>query len=347
MCGYSPEYSRNAIIREGLKKNNIEIIPCTDNSKNIIIRHIKVFFKFLFSLHKNFDFVFVGFVGQVIVLLIKPFTILKRKPIIFDAFMSLYDTIVLDKKLVKKNSIMSKIIFLLDKYSCKLSNIILLDTNQHINYFTNTFSINKNKFRRIFVGSVESLFHKKEKTGKNKDFIIGFYGYFIPLQGTEYIIKAANILRKNKDIRFEMIGSGQKFKESINLAKKLELKNISFLGEKPSNQLPDYIANWDIMLGIFGNTEKTSRVIPNKAYDALAMEKPLITANTPAINELLTHKKDVFLCNSADETSLANAILLLKNNRQLRNKIAKKGYNTFSQKCSTEIIGKELIKIIK
>jgi len=115
-------------------------------------------------------------------------------------------------------------------------------------------------------------------------FIIGFHGKFIPLQGVQYIIKAAHLLADNEDIFFSIIGNGQTFKEATALAKKLNLKNIHFHGKLALEELPSHLRQFDVCLGIFGNTPKTQRVIPNKVYESIAMARPIISAKTPAMS---------------------------------------------------------------
>ena len=294
-------------------------------------------------LKKNYDVLLVN--GKFVLLVAWLLKLIHRKQIVFDVFISDYDNLVNDRKIVNKNSLKSRVLWLGDKYSCKLSDRIILDTDNHIDYFVKEFGLDKKKFRRVFIGADEEIFYPR-KQKKSKEFIVSFHGTFIPLQGIPYIIKAAKLLEKEK-IRFEIVGAGQTYDEMINLSKKLKVKNIDFLGFRKLETLPDYISRADVCLGIFGISDKTQKVIPNKAYEIVAMKKPLITGNTPGIKELFTHKRDCYLCKIGNEKSLADAIRVLKKDLKLRNKIAKEGYVLFKKKCSAKCIGKDVKNFLK
>jgi len=62
---------------------------------------------------------------------------------------------------------------------------------------------------------------------------------------------------------------------------------------------------------------------------------------------LLEDKKGCLLCQTANPRSLADAILLLKQNKVLRDKIAKNGYRKFIRHCSLEALSKTLNSFIK
>ena len=335
---YDPSYSRNRVLIKGLKKNGVQVIECRVDPG--IFKLIRLFLRYL-KMRPKYDLMIVGFPGQEVMFLARFLTF---KPIIFDAFTSHYGGYILDRQYYSKNSLRAKYYRFLDKWSCRLANVVLLDTQTHIDFFINEFGLSANKFRRIWVGTDDDIFYPVPEE-HHDGFVVHFHGHFIPLQGAEYIIKAASLL-KNENIRFNIIGRGQEYGKIQKLADDLEVGNITWINDVPYKNLRDYMISADVCLGIFGSTPKTKLVIPNKVFEALACKKPIITADTPAIRELLSDN-EAFLVKTADPKSLAEGILRLKKDPVLRNKIAEKGYNMFCTTATSDILGYQLTEIIK
>lgn len=338
---YKPDYSRNRVLIKGLKENGVKVIECNTGLKGIskyfdlIKKHQKI--------RGKYDAMVVGFPGYQAVILAR---FLTRKPIIFDAFFSLYDAMVLDRKTVKPRSFKAWYFWLLDWLSCSLADHVLLDTNVQIDFFNKIFNIKKEKFSRIFLGASDDIFYPKTINNKNDIFTVLFYGSSLPLQGVPYIIKAAKLLERSS-IEFKLIGKeGKEKSKLIELAKKIKVNNINFIGFLPEDSLLQAIAEADLCLGMFGDTDRAKRVICNKIYECAAMRKSIITADTPAIREFFD-KEDLYLVKISDAESLARGILELKNNANLCKKIANNGYNKFVKHGVPKVLGLELKKIIK
>ena len=332
---YNPDYSRNRILIKGLRENGVEIIECQSDLGGV--RKYFDLIKKHRAIKNKYDLMIVGFPGYQAMILAR---ILTRKKIIFDAFASFYDSMVLDRKLVEKYSFSALYFWLLDFLACFLADKILLDTNEQINYFVETFKIKKEKFIRVFVGSDDKLLKPEKETIDKNYFLVVFFGSFIPLQGVDYIIKAARIL-ENENVRFRIIGTKIKSKYQNN-----DLKNIEFLDNVPYEKLSDYITRADASLGIFGDTAKAKRVIPNKVYESLAVGTAIITGESAAVRELLENRKNVLFCNLADGEDLAKKILELKVDSGLRNKISQNGYKLFVEKLTPKIIVREMLAMI-
>jgi glycosyltransferase involved in cell wall biosynthesis len=345
IAGREPSYVRNTMLLKMLKINGVEIIDCTDSSPTYPARFLKVIRKFLSLKNQNYDCVFVGFLGQPLVPIIRMLT---NRPIIFDAFLSTFDTMCLDRKRFKPDSLPGKLFYWLDKYSCTQADSILLDTDAHIDYFTKTFGIPRNKFHRVFVGADESLFYPREAKRVDQKFRVFYYSSFLPLHGTEYIVKAADRLREQKEIEFVIVGNGMEHEQILNSAQSLGINNIRFIDWLPYEQLPLEIAQADICLGgHFSGIEKAGRVIAGKTIQFLAMQKAVIVGDCAGNRELLTDRENALFVTMADAGALADAILELRDNVKLREHLAGEGYRTFLNKCTSQALGKELSYVLQ
>ena len=143
LLGREPAYARNSILAKAFESQGVELIYCTSSYHSYPARFADAFLKFLVNISNDCDAIFIGFLGHPFVPIISK---LIKKPILFDAYISIYDTLCFDRKIFSPHSLLGKLSFYLDKKSCNASNIVLLDTDSHIEYFSNTFSIGKNKF---------------------------------------------------------------------------------------------------------------------------------------------------------------------------------------------------------
>ena len=337
---YLPSYPRHRIIIKGLESLGVEVCEVTDSSQ-ILIRYPRMARKFFAQ--EDFDVIIVGEASNYV----QPLAILLKKiinkPLVFDTYVSLYDTN--KDRGVHQNPLLRKLFYYLDKYNCQYSDLVLQDTNNSAQYFEQTFNIPSSKFRRLLIGAEDDLFYPRDVTRDDDKFKVLFYGTYIPLHGIEYIIQSAKLL-ENENIDFQLIGNGQTFSEIKALKEDLNLSNVYFTDMVPYTDLPDYIAKSDVCLGIFGGTEKSMRVIPTKAYQILAMGKPLITGNSPGARELLVNDENAVLCDMGSAESLANSILRLKNDKKLRDRLGRNGFKLFKKSLSPEKIGEEMLGIL-
>jgi glycosyltransferase involved in cell wall biosynthesis len=339
---YNSEYARNRVLIRGLKENGVNIIECNVRSGSKLKRHWGMITSYLKN-SDSFNILLIGYSeDRWLVLLAK--ILAPSKVLVWDAFYSVYDKYVYDRKVISCFNPKAWYWWLIEYFICRLPDFILLDTQVHIDYFIKQFNVSPKKFIRVFVGTDIELDRSIPIVNDHPGlFLVHFHGGYIPLQGVKYIIQAAKILEKHHDIRFNLIGRGQTWLVDRKLADYLDIKNINFIDYLPFDELTKIISQADICLGIFGDTMKTQRVIPNKVYEAAAMAKPIITGDTPAMKELFVNRENILLCRIADVDDLVEKILELKNNKELRNKIAQGGYKLFIQQTTPKVICQNLL----
>jgi glycosyltransferase involved in cell wall biosynthesis len=258
------------------------------------------------------DAVLLCYLGQLDALILWAAARLRGKPVIWDAFLSLYNTVIEDRTIVGSKHPLAHILYGLEWLSCRACDRIFLDTATHASYFTKTFHLPEEKVGHVFVGAETEAFRSSidvvhPEDSKDGDFTVLFYGQFIPLHGIESIVRAAKI-SDNEPIRWILIGTGQEGERIEELIEKLQPRRLQRIDWVPYQELNTRIARADVCLGIFGDTEKAARVIPNKVYQILATGKPLITRDSPAIRELLEPGPGIQLVPSVNPMAIATAV---------------------------------------
>ncbi len=359
---YESSFPRTITLKEACRQLRIKVIECHAPFWELKREKVEYFapksiIKTIFQLVliysrlalrymrlEDHDAVIVGYNGYFDMPLAKLLAKIRRKALIYTPVFPLYETSVEDRGYINKDSIKSNAIQLIDEISCRLADLIIIETETYLSYYSKEFKIPKDKYFQIPIGADETNYvRRRENTPRNDTdpFIVLFYGKFIPLQGIPYIIKAAKLLEEDRDIEFEIIGSGQLSNNIKNLAHKLNIKNVSFIEWINYREIPDHIQRADICLGIFGNTPKARRGIPIKVYEALSMKKPVITGDSPAAREVFDHKVNSILCEMANPKALAGSILLLKNDKKLREDIAEAGFRLYQDRFSAKQLARK------
>lgn len=258
------------------------------------------------------DAVVVGYLGHLDVLILWPFARLRGVPVVWDAFLSLYDTVVEDRKLIGRSHPLAYFLKGWESLACRAADLVMLDTQAHADFFSQAFKVPRTKLAAVFVGTEPEIFSPRSQQmaerSTNDDLTVLFYGQFIPLHGVETILRAAQLL-KGEPVRWILIGQGQVEPQIRSMLDSHPLPKLRWIPWVSYPQLPEWIGRADVCLGIFGASAKAGRVIPNKVFQILAAGKPVITRDSPAIRELLApDAPGVYLVPPEDPAALAEAI---------------------------------------
>lgn len=336
---YKPTYARNSALIRGLKENGVEVIECnTREEKNVKYWRL---IKRYWQIKNQFQVMIVGFPGHTIMPWAWLLAKIHRKKIIFDAFVSLYDSIIKDRQKYSPFGLKALKYWLIDWLACRLADKILLDAEAHIDYFVRTFKINRKKFKSILVSCDDQIMKPRAKKTDHDYFLVHFHGTYLPIQGINYILEAAEIL-KGENIKFNLIGRLKDYRPEIEKAQARGLTNVNFIDFLPYQELADYMAQADICLGMFGRPAKAFRCGAFKITEALALGKPLLTGETPALKEFLKDRESCLFCRMGDGADLAEKILMLKNNPALREKIASGGREVYLKYLTPKATAGEL-----
>lgn len=286
------------------------------------------------------DVVLVPYPGHFDMPILAPLCRIRRIPVVFDVFISLYDTIVSDRRLAGRATPTGIASRLIDCLACRLADLILADTPPHADYFSRLTGVGRDRFRILWLGAQEDVFHPRPTIEPHSKVVL-FHGTFIPLQGLETIVRAAKKLEADR-IRVRVVGDGQERETVDRLVSELNVQNLDRTGLLPLDQVPEEIAKAGVCLGIFGTTAKADRVVPNKLYECLSVGRPVITGDTAAVRSAFTPGKEVITVPPGDAESLAAAVRSLCYRSKLRERVALAGHSRFQRDYSQQPLAKLL-----
>lgn len=364
---FEREYPRNAALIAGLRQNGIEVIECHyplwkegfRSNKMTLLAGFGRKLRFFGQAFLNYpiliyrylclgdhDAVLVGYLGHFDILFLMPFAKLKRKPVVFDAFFSLYDTAISDWQLASKKSLLARLCRFADWAACRVATLVLVDTEAQQEFFCREFGLAREKVCWLYVGADDSLFTPTIAPARPRPFRVLYVGNYVPLHGVPIILQAARLLDE-EEIEFWLIGEHYAAPGVRDLLRNSNSERVKRYPWMAPHELRDKISEADVCLGIFGTSDKAKRVIPGKAFLALAMGKPLITGDSPAARELLEDGKNAILCEMGNIDALVDAIRRLQKNAPLRQQIGEEGRKLFQKQCRPEVLGLRLARLIQ
>ena len=270
--------------------------------KGYFLRIFDVILKILFLNISKYDLVFVGFQPQFIIPLF--YWKLKKVTVWTDFFISLYDTLVFDRKRIKEQSFLARIVKWFDQFTLDKSDLIICDTIAHGNYFCEEFRICPEKVNVLYLEADKNIYYSKNVTKPNEyadKYIVFYFGSILPLQGVEVVLEAAELLQGMDNVHFIVVGPiGNKIECK-------EMSNITYIQWLPQEDLAQYIAFSDLCLaGHFDKTiAKAKRTIPGKAYIYESMKKRIVLGDTVANHELFVADERHIFVEQGNASALA------------------------------------------
>ncbi len=342
---FDPNFSRNKVYAKGLKENGYTVLFCTDQSPGLR-KYFKLFKKH-WALRKKYDLMIIGYPGYIVV----PFArLITRKKIIFDALCSFYETEIISQRNKNHKSKITRIkTRSIDWLAIMAADKVLVETDKQKEFFIKQFRVKEEKLVTVYTGVDETIFFTENSIKKKDKFTVLFRGRITNEAGAEQVLETAKILEKH-EIEFLVIGYGwneniKRFKETY---EKLRPANVLHIEKQVTDaELRHMTQKCHVSLGQFAKHERLTRTIPHKAFEAMVMKLPYITARTAGVSEILQEGKHCLMVKPADPEDLAEKILLLKNDVHTRKKIAEEAYNLFEKRFTASKIVQPLIDVIQ
>jgi glycosyltransferase involved in cell wall biosynthesis len=339
---YPPKAPRDKVYIEELKKRGVGFVECIDDSRGFV--KFKSIWRKIKAFKGDYDLIWAGYLSGVFV----PMAYLAgRKKIIYNALGSAYEAYVLDRAVCGKYSFRAFLFWLSDFLAFHLSTTILVESEAQKKYLAKNFFVSQSKFRVIFTGVDEVIFHPDPSVKKHDVFTVVFRGQFIPATGVEYVLETAKLL-KNEPIRFLIIGWGQLKDDVVRYISANKLDNVELITVFQSpDELRKKILECHVMLGAFSDNPRLDRTIQHKTGEALALGMPYITRDSISNRELLTDGVDCLFVAPENPEAIAGEVRFLIINQKILNGFELGARHTYEEKLASIILGERVHGLLK
>jgi len=179
---------------------------------------------------------------------------------------------------------------------------------------------------------------------------ICFVGNLAPWQGVEYLVKAApSILSRFPDCRFLIIGDGVMKDNLFKLCREIGVEDrFIFTGVVAYDRVPLYINASDTCTApfIFARNAKIG-LSPLKLYEYMACGKPVVASNISGVSDVLEASGGGIPVLPENPDALAEGILKLLENPDLRTKLGSKGLSYVTENYSWYSVAEKVNEVCK
>ena len=163
-----------------------------------------------------------------------------------------------------------------------------------------------------FPNGIDFIPVKSEKKG-----YILFVGRLHRVKGVDVLMEAAAEVLKKKKIHFLIVGTGEeegRLREIVR-SKKIE-SYVHFKGKKSGEDLRKLMGEAEVLV-----LPSRSEAFPLTVVEALAAGTPVIASRVGGVAEIIRNEREGLLVPPEDPKALAEAILYLMENRELREEL--------------------------
>lgn len=197
----------------------------------------------------------------------------------------------------------------------------------------------------------EDLYSCKENVrekSEDKQFNVTFAGNIGKAQSVDTIIKAAELAKDIKEIKWNILGDGSDFENIKSMVRSCGLEDSVILhGRKPSTEMPKYFASSEGLIVTLRNEGILKVTLPAKVQSYMASGKPIIAAVSGEGSKVIKEAECGLTGEAEDHIALYNNIIkLYKMTKEERQVMGDRGKKFFDENFTRAKLLAELNNII-
>ena len=156
-------------------------------------------------------------------------------------------------------------------------------------------------------------------------FVVSYIGTHGLAHALDTLLEAANLLREEPAAHFIFVGGGAAREPLEREAARQGLHNVTFLGPRPWEMSPAYLAASDACVVHLARKPLFERVLPSKIFEIMAAGKPILLGVRGEAKRLVDKAQAGLSFEPESAQGLASAVLELHHDRDLGNRLGASG----------------------
>ena len=172
--------------------------------------------------------------------------------------------------------------------------------------------------------------------------LITWVGRFVPEKGLVYLLRAMRtVVEVHNDVRLALVGDGPLRAEMMKWVNKLGLTGkIDFVGSVGRVEVAELLSKSSIFA--FPSLREG---LPLSVLEAMACGVPVVGSDIPGVNDVVTHGENGFLVLPEDSKGLAESVLALLDDDELRRRFGEEARKVIVDDYGWDVILSKIEKI--
>ena len=201
-----------------------------------------------------------------------------------------------------------------------------------------------------FIAQVDAARAKREsirnELGFGSRFIVIYTGVHGLAQGLETMLSAAQVLAEWDNIKFVLLGDGPEKPKLQALAAEKQQRNVEFLPQQATSQMPLILAAVDACVVPLKRDELFKGALPSKLFEALGAGVPVIGALDGEARRLVQRSGGGLVVEPENPANVAEAILQLSRDPLLCKRLGERGRNYVASHYDRKVIAERFESLL-
>jgi glycosyltransferase involved in cell wall biosynthesis len=160
---------------------------------------------------------------------------------------------------------------------------------------------------------------------RGEPFVVTYIGTLGMAHHLETLLEAAHRLRGDSGYRFRIVGEGARRAALEAQSRALALDNVEFVGERPREEVPRWIAESSACLVLLRKTDVFTTVVPSKMLEIMAVGRPIVLGVRGEASALLERAGAGVAIEPEDAEQLVAALAALRADPQRSRQMGESG----------------------